>query len=380
MIKFAPFKIDSLFTKQDLGIKKKDFDKKKDVSKVRTSEFNLPLTNAKFGDNGIMFYGREEDFDSAEMCIDIVQNGVIATGKVYAQPQKTGVLWDSYLIKSNYKRINAEILLYLTKSLEKSIQEKFNYDKKATWDRVRQEYIVLPTSDGKNPNYKYMAKRIRALEKEHIRALEEERVRALENYLTASGLNSYELTEEEVNLQNTPLKFRKFTVDDLFIVLKGRRKLSKLNFSMTGTVPVYTAETTNNGILGYTNEAPDYKIGDGITQYLIFGDHTKTMNIAKTDFSVADNVKVLIPKINNDNAILYICTVWKKAIPNIGYARYWRLAKNCVISLPVDDEGKLDIDFMDQYMKLLQKKAIKEAIDNKDMIIDKTKKVVGVLS
>lgn len=369
MINYIPFKIESLFVKQELGIKNKNFDKKKDVSKVRTSEFSLPLTNAKFGDNGIMFYGREKDFDCAEMCIDIVQNGVIATGKVYAQPQKTGVLWDSYLIKPICEELNAEILLYLTKSLEKSIQEKFNYDNKATWDRVKQEYIILPTSDGKNPNYKYM--------EERIRALEEERIRALENYLIASGLDDYELTEEELDLQNRAQKFCKFKIDDLFVVLKGRRKLSKLDFSPKGKVPVYTAETTNNGILGYTDKAPDYKIDKDITQYLIFGDHTKTMNIAKQDFCVADNVKVLIPKIKNENAILYICTVWKKSIPNIGYARYWRLAKECELLLPVDDENELNIDFMDQYIKMLQKKVIKEVIDYKDMIINKTKQIVG---
>lgn len=367
MINYVPFKIDSLFVKQELGIKKKNFDKKKDVSKVKTSEFSLPLTNAKFGDNGIMFYGRNEDFDSAEMCIDIVQNGVIATGKVYAQPQKTGVLWDSYLIKPICEGLSIEILLYLAESLEKSIREKFNYDNKATWDRVRKEFIVLPTSDGKKPNYKYMEERIRALEKE--------RIRALENYLIASELDDYILTAEELDLQNRVQKFREFKIDDLFFVLKGRRKLSKLDFSPTGEVPVYTAETSNNGILGYTDKEPDYKVSNDITQYLIFGDHTKTMNIANENFSVADNVKVLIPKIKNENAILYICTVWKKSIPDIGYARYWRLAKECILRLPVDGECKLDIDFMDHYIKVLQKKAIKKVVEYKDVITNKTKRI-----
>jgi hypothetical protein len=35
-------------------------------------------------------------FESEEMCLDIVQNGAVATGNVYAQIQRTGVLWDAY--------------------------------------------------------------------------------------------------------------------------------------------------------------------------------------------------------------------------------------------------------------------------------------------
>lgn len=69
------------------------------MSEERTEEFNLPLVNAKHGSNGIMYYGRDADFETAEMTIDIVQNGAIATGDVYAQPQRTGVLWDAYLVK-----------------------------------------------------------------------------------------------------------------------------------------------------------------------------------------------------------------------------------------------------------------------------------------
>ncbi len=72
-----------------------------------------------------MFYGRPEDFDSAEMTIDIVSNGAVATGSVYAQPYSTGVLWDAYLLKSMTKNINKEKLLYMTTSLQKSIKTKF---------------------------------------------------------------------------------------------------------------------------------------------------------------------------------------------------------------------------------------------------------------
>ncbi len=77
------FRLGDLFEKLDLKFKKKIFNKQKDISKVQTSEFDLPLVNAKNGDNGIMYYGRSSDFESAEMTIDIVNDGAVSTANVY---------------------------------------------------------------------------------------------------------------------------------------------------------------------------------------------------------------------------------------------------------------------------------------------------------
>lgn len=61
------FKIDDLFKKEKLGwTADRKFDKLKDVSKEETKEFDLPLVNAKDGNNGIMYYGRSSDFSSVD--------------------------------------------------------------------------------------------------------------------------------------------------------------------------------------------------------------------------------------------------------------------------------------------------------------------------
>lgn len=84
--------INKLFTKLELKCHRANFDKLRDTSQKTTKEFDLPLVNAKIGGNGIMFYGRTEDFDSAEMTIDIISNGAVATGTVYPQVHRVGVL------------------------------------------------------------------------------------------------------------------------------------------------------------------------------------------------------------------------------------------------------------------------------------------------
>lgn len=150
------FIIGDLFEKLQLDVKKADFNKTFDVSEERTDEFDLPLVNAKHGNNGIMYFGRESDFETAEMTIDIVQNGAIATGDVYAQPQKTGVLWDAYLVKPKAEIDSAFTLMFLATVLKKAIKDKFSYDDKCVWDKAKLLTVTLPCTSDNEPDWAYM--------------------------------------------------------------------------------------------------------------------------------------------------------------------------------------------------------------------------------
>ena len=163
-LKWKEFRIGDLFEKQNLKFKKCNFDKEKDVSKIRTEEYSLPLVNAKDGDNGIMYYGRSEDFENVEMAIDIVNDGAVSTGNVYSQPQKTGVLYNAYLIKSIKHKDCRESLFYFTTAIKKSIKQKFCYEFKATWERVKEEMIFLPVKNDEI-DYAFMETFIIAVQK-----------------------------------------------------------------------------------------------------------------------------------------------------------------------------------------------------------------------
>lgn len=142
------------------------------------------------------------------------------------------------------------------------------------------------------------------------------------------------------------VEWGEFKISDLFREVPIQNKLTKSDLSENGEVPVCSSDTTNNGILGFTNKEPDYKISVDTPIYLIFGDHTRTMNILTSDFCVMDNVKVLIPFTSSIHAILYICTVWKKCIPDLGYSRHWSIAKNITLRLPTIDGETPDYEFM----------------------------------
>lgn len=83
--------------------------------------------------------------------------------------------------------------------------------------------------------------------------------------------------------------------------------LTKQNLHIKGKVPVYSSESVNNGIVGYTNETAEFIVDEENPIYIIFGDHTISFNIASESFCVMDNVKVLSVNIKcSIKILLYI--------------------------------------------------------------------------
>ena len=155
------------------------------------------------------------------------------------------------------------------------------------------------------------------------------------------------------------VRWKKFKVSDLFTLVPAHNVLSKMQLSVVGEYPAYSSDTKNSGILGYYDK-PEFIVDILHPCYLIFGDHTRTMNIARKSFSVLDNVKVLLPSVDNDEALLYVITVWKKCIPNKGYARHWTDAKKCMLYLPAKEDGNPDWYYMAERIKELEAERIKE--------------------
>lgn len=175
------FTLDELFEKLELKFLKKEFNKEKDISKEQTKEFNIPLVNAKAWNNGIMYYWREQDFETAKLTLDIVSNWAISTGMVYPQIQKTWVLFDAYLIKPKFKH-NRNLLLYFAWVVQKSIQQKFSYENKAWWKKVKEEEITLPITSDNQIDYPLIETYIKATQKLVIKDLVDKVNEKLETY------------------------------------------------------------------------------------------------------------------------------------------------------------------------------------------------------
>ena len=193
-----------------------------------------------------------------------------------------------------------------------------------------------------------------------------------------SSLSAKRASDEDGTLEDNSeneVRFGEFDISDIYEVQKVQHKLDKSQITSEGNYPCFSSDTTNNGILGYTDN-PEFHISDETKVYIIFGDHTRTFDIATTDFSVLDNVKVLKPVTNNIKALQYINSVWGKSIPNLGYARHWSVAKDRKLLLPIKSDGTPDFEYMERYIRAMEKVVIADVVKYKDKVIETTKKVV----
>ena len=336
----------------NLRFLKNKFDKEKDVSKEQTAEFDLPLINAKDGNNGIMYYGRSSDFESTEMTIDIVNDGVVSTGNVYPQPQKTGVLYNAYLVKPLFS-VTQRLLYFFSTTIQKSIKLKFGYENKAGWEKVKKEKITLPTHNGVI-DFVFM--------ENFIADLEAQRIAELEAYLAVTGLENYTLTEEEEETLNSldKVQWKEYRFADVFNNIQQGRRLKKED-QIEGSMPFVMAGVTNTGVVNYISNPVATFPKNSIT-IDIFGNAF----YRNYDFGAGDDTGVYwnTERKLSREMMLFLTKTSEKALQGkFSYGKKLRSSQslNLRMKLPTKN-GTPDYDFMNTYITAIHKVVIKEVV------------------
>ncbi len=213
-----------------------------------------------------------------------------------------------------------------------ALSNRYSFADARILDKIKIEIIKLPATPDGQPDWDYM--------ESYMKVVMEESEKSLENLKKADD------TKHLIDVAG----WGEFDVADFFTVLSGRNKLSNVDID-DGNIPVYSSNSFNGGIFGYTTKKPDYVVDKDNPFYIIFGDHTKAVNIADKSFCVMDNVKVLTTDIRDYDILYFIITSWLKNVPDLGYARHWSIAEKTKIYLPIDINGDPDWKYMKEYMK-----------------------------
>lgn len=348
-----------------------------------TGTKSLDSNAITFVDEGINFIGRtfedngrqgkieKQDFEPNEPnTITATVIGNYKYVKYQTEPYYCSQNINKLKPKDIIKKWNKEIAYFFVTYIQKFVSQ-YDYQQAGyKLNDIINHVLELPVKNG-NIDYDFMI--------DLISELEEERISELKKYLKVKGFDSYALNPEEekafADFKN--LNWGEFNYAELFELLKIKNKLNKMQLDENGKYDVYSAISTNNGIMGKTLVEPEYTVDELIPYYVCFGDHTRKFSIAKSSFSVMDNVKVLKTIETTElKSILFIITTWQKGIKDLGYSRHWKLAKNTKILLPIDSNGNIDYEYMNVLISAIQKEVIKGVVDYADKNIDATKKVV----
>lgn len=272
------------------------------------------------------------------------------------QPYEFGA---SQVITARSPFLNEATGLYFV-TLLKKYMKLFSYTHKPGMKRYKNLVIKLPVISGTNKiDFQYM----------------EDRVKALENYLLVTDLNNYELTDEDKKVLSYKPEFKKYKIDDIFKIKKGKR-LTKAN-QKSGNTLFIGSTAINHGKTARIGQAPIFKPNTITVCYN--GSVGETFYQTEPYWASDDiNVLTLRDKELNPELAEYLCAILKKAGKKYGYTYKWNVhrMKTTDISLPIVDDGEIDFQYMEQYIKAIQKLTIKSVVDYKDRVIDKTTEII----
>lgn len=162
--RWKEFKIGDLFEPLKVGYIGKG-KKIGSATKEPDAEHCVPLTCAKIGDNGIMYWGKPGDFITYVNTLSVIADGAVSAGLVYAQPEEAGAYSHSYFIKVKDVDVSKYVNIYLSEVLTKKIYPKYSREDAPRWNKIENDVIMLPVKEDDMPNWDYMEKYIYSIEK-----------------------------------------------------------------------------------------------------------------------------------------------------------------------------------------------------------------------
>ena len=361
-VKWGKFKYKEVFNRIEQGRRLKKDDQ---------IDGTIPFVMSGTTNAGVVNYisNPVASFPKNAITIDIFGN-TFYRNYAFGAGDDTGVYWNDATAYSS----NA--MLFFAVAMQKSMMGRFSYGKKLRSSQSEDFTMHLPVTDDGAIDFDFMESFIAELEAERVAELEAERVAELSAYLTVSGLDNYELSnDEEDALKNfQSLKWDTYNLEKLF-GKSTRGKRLKGDDRIAGTLPFVTAGEASEGISAYiSNEVEVFE--KNTTTIDMFGSAKYRNYIYGGDDHIAVVHTENLPKY----ASIFVTTAIHKSSHNgqfdYGHNFYAKDADALYISLPVNEAGNPDYDKMAIIISAIHKLVIKDVVAYSNRKIKATKAVV----
>ncbi|WQZ37180.1 restriction endonuclease subunit S [Helicobacter pylori] len=389
-IKWGEFKLGDLFEK--IIIKPLPYQTAQ-LPKEKTPTHELPALTAGILNQGLNNFVPKENATILKNVISISANGA-NTGATFYQPHEFCVLQDAYAIEFiGDKKLNDKEYLFFVCAISKVIynNSKYEWTNKAGWNKVKNELISLPlkptakTQTLDDIDFHFMEK--------FIAELEQCRLAELEAYLKATGLSNTTLSNDEENAlnlfdgknsgggDNTPcgLTWQSFKLGDLFEIYTGRDII--IGQTQQGDIPLVSHQHENNGITKTIKEIHNRTIFNH-KQTIVLADRGVFLATTQSkDFHIGTRVKALVFKNGEQDKktrLFFTTCINKNQIMFLDYSsNATNKLPNLTISLPTNQHGKIDFNFMHTLINALMKQTIQGVVQYSSAKIQATKEAIS---
>ena len=274
-------------------------------------------------------------------CITLNNDGDGGVGLAYYQPHD--FLLDTHVYALYPKEnLNRHTMLFIAQVLSKQ-RVCFSHGYSINQNRLKEMKIMLPVNENRLPDYSFM--------EQYITERERQLIQKYKNFIGKNIQSGGVLTDLN------SVKWKAFYINEIFSISAGKR-LTKADMD-NGKIPFIGATDSNNGITNWIatpNSSFDKNVlgvnynGSVVENFYhpygcIFSDDVKRLHLREH----ADNKYIL----------LFFKTVilQQKVKYTYGYKFNGQRMERQKILLPVNEEGRPDYEFMEQYGKqiMLQK-------------------------
>ncbi|HBM02959.1 MAG TPA: type I restriction endonuclease subunit R [Ruminococcaceae bacterium] len=285
--------------------------------------------------------------------------------------------------------IPQEAVMFFTTVLNKQKKALLSVLVRDVDETFRETIVRLPIKNNKI-DFDFMKSFIAELEAERIAELEAERIAELSAYLKVSGFDNYELSAQELKaLENLKaISWEEYRIGKLFDKIKTKKlayKAKELPNTPTGkfVLPCLTSSFQNQGLNYYVPKAGASILKNVITipqnsdvyrAYYQSNDFTVLSDAYAMDWIYDDNKLT-----RNQYLFIVMCINKVTDLPIYSYKNKlggWNVVKDKYILLP-STNGKIDLDFMNEFISAIIKLAIKDVVIYSDRKIKATKDVVS---
>lgn len=379
--KFVEFKVGELF---------EPINGDTDIKKIHINGFGLPVVSSGVDNRGVIGFSDivSKNIQSGSLTIDMFGNcfyrdfnyKIVTHARVFSLVPKS-FIFDSL------------IGLYF-ESLFGWCVNLFSYDNMCSYNKIKDSNLLLPVIPHPDSSHVYSVDDVDwQYMQDTIKELEQDTIKELDTYLKVTGLDDYELTDEDKKVLSLSrgegcnqdgsleddksdgiVRYGEFRVGDLFDVLQTKSVVAKSNL-VDGEIPYVTRTVSNNGYTQFCGNVDKINEGNCIT----IGAETGVAFYQPNDFVAGNKVYRLVRNGLNQHHYFYISSLLNKQTINYSYsnARIPEKIKNETISLPITPSGDIDFDYMESYIKAIQKLVIVDVVKYKDSLIEATKKVVS---
>lgn len=210
--------------------------------------------------------------------------------------------------------------------------------------------------------------------------MEESRIREMETYLKVSGFENCELTEDEKNaLQSMPaLKFRNFKIGNLFDINTGRDII--IGRVQNGNIPLISHQHDNNGISKRIRQLKNRILFEYDKTIVLADRGVFYATTQMENFHIGTRVKALTFKSGTKNEAIRLFVVTAINKLQMLFTDYLVNATDKLpileIQLPITSSGSIDYQFMETYIRAIEKLTIQRVKDWRDKEIATTKNII----